>query len=91
MFFITMKATLMRKLSVKSPAFENGKFIPAKYTCDGDDVNPPLAIDEVSKETKTLVLIADDPEAPMGTRDHWIVWNIPENTRKIAENTVPGT
>ncbi|MCW4008722.1 MAG: YbhB/YbcL family Raf kinase inhibitor-like protein [Candidatus Bathyarchaeota archaeon] len=81
----------MRKLSVTSPAFENGKFIPAKYTCDGDDVNPPLTIDGVPKETKTLVLIVDDPDAPMGTWDHWVVWNIPGSTRQIAENTVPGT
>ncbi|MEM3378731.1 MAG: YbhB/YbcL family Raf kinase inhibitor-like protein [Candidatus Bathyarchaeia archaeon] len=81
----------MRKLSVTSFAFENGKFISAKYTCDGDDVNPPLTIDGVPKETKTLVLIVDDPDAPMGTWDHWVVWNIPGSMRQIAENTVPGT
>ncbi|MEM2099651.1 MAG: YbhB/YbcL family Raf kinase inhibitor-like protein [Candidatus Bathyarchaeia archaeon] len=81
----------MRKLFVTSPAFENGKFIPAKYTCDGYDVNPPLAIDGVPKETKTLVLIVDDPDAPMGTWNHWVVWNILGSTRQIAENTVPGT
>ena len=81
----------MKKLSVMSSAFENNKFIPAKYTCDGDDVNPPLAIEGVPEGTKTLALIVDDPDAPMGTWDHWIVWNIPATTSKIAENTVPGT
>jgi Raf kinase inhibitor-like YbhB/YbcL family protein len=80
----------MKKLSVTSPAFENNKLIPVKYTCDGADVNPPLTIEGVPEETKTLVLIVDDPDAPMGTWDHWIVWNIPP-TSKIEENTVPGT
>jgi Raf kinase inhibitor-like YbhB/YbcL family protein len=80
----------MKKLSVKSPAFENNKLIPVKYTCDGADVNPPLTIEGVPQETKTLVLIVDDPDAPMGTWDHWIVWNIPP-TSKIEENMVPGT
>jgi Raf kinase inhibitor-like YbhB/YbcL family protein len=81
---------LVKKLLVKSSAFENNKPIPVKYTCDGADVNPPLTIDGVPEETKTLVLIVDDPDAPMGTFDHWIVWNIPAATRKIEENTVPG-
>jgi Raf kinase inhibitor-like YbhB/YbcL family protein len=82
---------LMKKLSVMSPTFENNQLIPAKYTCDGDDVNPPLAIEGIPEGTKTLALIVDDPDAPMGTWDHWIVWNIPATTSKIAENTVPGT
>jgi len=81
----------MKKLSVNSSAFENNKLIPAKYTCDGDDVNPPLTIEGVPEGTKTLALIVDDPDAPMGTWDHWIVWNIPATASKIAENTVPGT
>ena len=80
----------MKKLSVESPAFENNKLIPAKYTCDGDDVNPPLIIKGIPEKAKTLALIVDDPDAPMGTWDHWIVWNIPP-TGKIEENTVPGT
>jgi len=79
----------MENLSVSSPVFENNKLIPAKYTCDGDDVNPPLTIEGLSKETKSLVLIVDDPDAPMGTWDHWVVWNILP-TSKIEENTVPG-
>jgi len=75
---------------VKSPAFEAGKQIPKKYTCDGDDINPPLTIEGVPKEAKTLVLAVDDPDAPGGTFDHWIVWNIPATTNKIAENSSPG-
>jgi len=80
----------MKELTVSSPAFENNKLIPSKYTCDGDNVNPPLTIEDTPKETKSLVLIVDDPDAPMGTWDHWIVWNILP-TSKIEENTVPGT
>jgi len=81
----------MKKLSVNSSAFENNKLIPAKYTCDGDDVNPPLTIEGVPEGTKTIALIVDDPDAPMGTWDHWIVWNIPATTSKIEENAVSGT
>ncbi len=80
----------MENLHVSSPAFENNKLIPAKYTCDGDDVSPPLTIGSIPEGTKSLVLIVDDPDAPMGTWDHWVVWNIPP-TRSIAEGTVPGT
>jgi Raf kinase inhibitor-like YbhB/YbcL family protein len=81
----------MKRLLVKSPVFENKKYIPVNYTCDGVDVNPPLTIEGAPEETKTLVLIVDDPDCPTGTFDHWIVWNIPPTTRKIEENTVPGT
>jgi len=80
----------MKDLSVTSSAFENNKLIPAKYTCDGDNVNPQLTIEGTPDETKSIVLIVDDPDAPMGTWDHWTVWNIPP-TRRIEENTVPGT
>jgi len=79
----------MKKLTITSPAFENNGFIPVKYTGDGDDVNPPLNIGGISEETKSLVLIVDDPDAPMGTWDHWIVWNIPPS-EKIEEDSVPG-
>jgi hypothetical protein len=80
----------MVNLNVKSPVFENNKPIPKKYSCDGDEVNPPLNIEGIPPATKTLALVVDDPDAPMGTFDHWIVWNIPPES-KIAENSVPGT
>jgi hypothetical protein len=80
---------LVKKLVVKSPVFENNQLIPAKYTCDGDDVNPPLTIEGMPEGTKSLILIVDDPDATTGTFNHWVVWNIPP-TSKIEENTVPG-
>jgi len=81
----------MKELTIKSPAFEHGKLIPKKYSCDGQDINPPLTIEGIPKEAKTLVLAVDDSNAPSGTFDHWIVWNIPASASKIGENTVPGT
>ncbi len=77
-------------MDVTSPAFENKESIPKKYTCDGEDVNPPLRIDRIPEGTQSLVLIVDDPDAPMGTYDHWIVWNISPG-EEIEENSVPGT
>jgi Raf kinase inhibitor-like YbhB/YbcL family protein len=81
----------MKELTVKSPAFEPNKQIPEKYSCDGENINPPLTIENIPKETKSLALLMDDPDAPSGTFDHWVVWNIPPSTSKIAEHTVPGT
>lgn len=79
----------MKELTITSPAFKKKGFIPSKYTCDGDDVSPPLNIEGLPEGTKSLVLIVDDPDAPIGTWDHWIVWNIPP-LEKIEENSVPG-
>jgi Raf kinase inhibitor-like YbhB/YbcL family protein len=77
-------------MRISSPAFKHNELIPVKYTCDGDDVNPPLIIEEVPRGAESLVLIVDDPDAPMGTWVHWVVWNIPL-TEKIGEDSVPGT
>jgi Raf kinase inhibitor-like YbhB/YbcL family protein len=79
----------MADLIVKSSAFENNKPIPKKYSCDGEEVNPPLTVEGIPAGTKTLALVIDDPDAPRGTFDHWVVWNIPP-TGKIEENYVPG-
>lgn len=79
----------MRKLIVTSPSFEKNRPIPVKYTCDGDNVNPPTRIEGLPEGTKSVVLIIDDPDAPMGTWDHWVVWDIPP-TEMIEEDSVPG-
>jgi Raf kinase inhibitor-like YbhB/YbcL family protein len=79
----------MNTLTVTSPAFAGGGAIPAKYTCDGADVNPPLLIGPVPAGTAALALIMDDPDAPVGTWVHWVIWNIPAQTREIRENSVP--
>jgi Raf kinase inhibitor-like YbhB/YbcL family protein len=79
----------MSKLSIACPAFLHNEMIPSKYTCDGADVNPPLSIGNIPEKTKSLALIVDDPDAPMGTWVHWIVWNIGTGTKEIRENSVP--
>jgi len=63
-------------LSITSSAFLPNHRIPAKYTCDGKNINPPIDIANIPDETKSLVLIIDDPDAPFGTWDHWILYNI---------------
>jgi len=80
----------MKELTVKSSAFQHDSFIPKKYSCDGEAINPPLTIEDAPKEAKSLALVIDDPDARSGTFDHWIVWNIPPSTTQIAENSVPG-
>lgn len=79
----------MKKLIIESPAFENNEMIPSKYTCDEQNINPPLKISGVTEDVKSLVLIMDDPDAPAGTWVHWTIWNISPRTAEIAENTKP--
>jgi Raf kinase inhibitor-like YbhB/YbcL family protein len=79
----------MATLKISSTAFSHNGAIPPKYTCDGADVNPPLAIENIPAEAKSLVLIVDDPDAPMGTWVHWVVWNIDSSVKEIKENSVP--
>ncbi len=77
-------------MNIISGAFENGGLIPSKYTCDGENINPPFLITNVPGDAKSLALIMDDPDATRGvTWDHWVMWNISPNTTNIAENSVP--
>jgi Raf kinase inhibitor-like YbhB/YbcL family protein len=76
-------------MTISSPAFADGHSIPAKYTCDGSDTIPPLAFATVPPAAKSLALVVDDPDAPGGTFDHWIVWNIPPSTSIVAEGQSP--
>lgn len=79
----------MEKLTVTSTAFAEGGAIAAKYTCDGVNVNPPLAIGATPAGTRSLALIMDDPDAPVGIWVHWVAWNIPAPVREIPENGIP--
>lgn len=76
-------------INLSSDVLKENSFIPEKYTCDGENINPPLSIKNLPRNSKSLVLIVDDPDAPAGTWVHWVVWNIPV-TGFIAENTIPG-
>ncbi len=80
----------MGEMEIMSPAFEDEGLIPGKYTCDGEDVNPPLKIDAVPDGAESLALIMDDPDAPSGTFVHWVVWNIDPGVSEIEADSVPG-
>ena len=82
-------ATAVAELRITSSAFEEGGYIPAKYTCEGPNINPPLKIEQVPHGAQTLAIIVEDPDAPKGVFDHWLAWNI-ERTELIGENTRPG-
>jgi len=69
--------------------FKHNEKIPSIYTCDGEDLAPELTVSEVPNEAKELVLIVDDPDAPMGTWVHWLVYNMPANTTKIEAKNLP--
>jgi Raf kinase inhibitor-like YbhB/YbcL family protein len=72
-----------------SPAFLENGYIPDKYTCDGENISPPLHIKGVSPKARSLVLIVQDPDALTGEWVHWTVWNMDAATRVISENSVP--
>ena len=76
-------------ISVTAPAFQAGGDIPAKFTCNGANVNPELKISGVPNQATSLVLIVDDPDAPHGLFTHWIVWNIDLKMTDVAENSAP--
>jgi len=76
-------------MKIISAAFKAGELLPSQYTCDGADVNPPLAFSAVPTGTKSLVLICSDPDAVGGEWIHWLVWNIGPKINSIAENSVP--
>ena len=83
------KAVDYALLDVSSPAFKDGEKIPVQYSCDGENINPPLDIENIPEQAKCLALIVDDPDAPRGTWVHWVVWNIPI-THHITEDKVHG-
>jgi len=72
-------------MELNSLAFEAGDLIPAKYTCDGSDVSPPLSWSDAPSGTQSFALISDDPDAPHGTWVHWVAWNIPATSRSLDE------
>ena len=84
-------------MKISSPAFTNNSSIPSKYTCEGENVNPPLVFEDIPENTQSLVLIMDDPDIPEFVKekynievwDHWVIYNIPSDIQEIQENTKP--
>lgn len=76
-------------MRLESPAFGQNGRIPAAYTCAGAGVNPPLVMRGIPEGTKSLALIVEDPDAPLGTWTHWTVWNVPPRPPRIDQASVP--
>ncbi len=72
-------------MKVESKAFREGETIPVKYTCDGVDISPSVSWSGVPDGTRSFVLIMDDPDAPIGTFTHWVVYDIPGSVRELNE------
>ncbi len=72
-------------MKITSAAFEHNQRIPKKHTGEGEDISPPLTLSGIPDNAESLVLIVDDPDAPMGTFDHWILWNIDPETAEFEE------
>jgi Raf kinase inhibitor-like YbhB/YbcL family protein len=77
------------KMKITSSAFQEGGNIPSRFSRDGQNVNPALRIEGTPSDAKSLLLIMDDPDAPVGLFTHWLVWNIDPKTTEIAEKSVP--
>ncbi|MBW4615130.1 MAG: YbhB/YbcL family Raf kinase inhibitor-like protein [Desmonostoc vinosum HA7617-LM4] len=75
-------------MKLESSAFEANDIIPARYTCDGEDISPPLLWDQAPIGTESLVLIVDDPDAPGRTFVHWVVYDIPATVRQLTERII---
>lgn len=77
--------------TLRTPAFAWGEFIPRRHTCEGENVSPALEWEETPPSTRSFVLIVDDPDAPAGTWNHWLLWDIPPETRSLPEAFTPGS
>ncbi|MBI4093898.1 YbhB/YbcL family Raf kinase inhibitor-like protein [Candidatus Kaiserbacteria bacterium] len=86
-------------VTLTSPAFQNEASIPSQFTCDAENISPPLSISGVPESTKSLALLVDDPDIPqvfkeqrgIDSFDHWTLFNIPSQTREIAQSGSVGT
>jgi len=83
------KGKQMENIEVTSPAFGEGEMIPAEYTADGRNISPLIEWTAGPEGTKSIALINDDPDAPMGTWVHWVVYNIPADVTSLEENVLP--
>lgn len=76
-------------MKISSSVFENNRAIPIEYTCDGEDINPPLSFADIPNEAQSLALLVEDSDAPTGSFIHWLIWNINPSTEDIEEGEVP--
>jgi Raf kinase inhibitor-like YbhB/YbcL family protein len=74
---------------IRSSALRDGEAIPSKYTCDGEDVSPPLSWSGAPEGTKAFALICDDPDAPAGVWVHWVAFDLPSSATGLPEGVPP--
>lgn len=77
-------------LSISSPAFARGQPIPTQYTCQGEDMSPPLTWSQIPEGSQSLALVMDDPDAPVGIWVHWVLYNLPPTLKGLPENASAG-
>ena len=77
------------EIRISSPAFRAGTMIPARYTCDGENISPPLEWEGLPPGTRSIALTCDDPDAPMGTWVHWVLFNLPATVKGLPGNIPP--
>src|SRR5215813_962085 len=82
---ITSNGEKIVNIQITSDAFLEGETIPAKYTCDGDDLSPDLRWNDIPTNAKSLVLICEDPDAPSGLFTHWVLYNLPPTATELPE------
>ncbi len=87
LFFNTCKGgNHIMKIKIETTGFNESGYIPTKFTCDGEDISPKLSWSKVPEKTRSIAIICDDPDAPMGTWVHWVVYNIPPEKNSLKEN-----
>jgi Raf kinase inhibitor-like YbhB/YbcL family protein len=84
-----IKSVGSKGMKITSSAFMNNGAIPGKYSCQGEGPNPPLTFTGVPDSATALALVVDDPDAPNGTFDHWVVWNLASDQAEVPENWAP--
>lgn len=90
-YYYSSKGGVMMIFQISSDAFEYGKFIPSRYTCEGEDLSPGLVWENIPEGTESFVLIMDDPDAPSGTWTHWVLYDIPGKVNGFHEGATSGT
>lgn len=80
-----------KNIDITTKAFVDGGMMPTKYTGLGEDLSPPLELGKVAKDAKTIAIIMDDLDHPLGMYNHWVIWNIPSEFTKIPEGITKGT
>lgn len=88
---LTKQQPEVANMKLTSTAFTHNSNIPSDFTCDGKNTPPAFSISGVPKNAKSLAIIADDPDAVVGTFTHWVIWNIPASATEITNGNAPGS